>query len=126
MKYELIITIVNNGYSSEVMDHAIKGGATGGTVVMSRGSAGTHTANKILGISITPEKETVLILTTAENKTSIMKSIIEGVGLNTLGKGICFSLPVDDVLGISLGFNNLPETEDIEQAVLETEEQKDE
>ena len=41
----------------------------------------------------------------------IMKSIIEKAGLNSLGKGICFAMPIDDIMGVALGINN-PNAED--------------
>ena len=103
MKGELIVTIVNNGFSGDVMDYAKKAGASGGTIVKGRGTNSNET-EKLFGIDITPEKQVVLILAPKEKKDGIMKSIIEGVGLNTLGKGICFSLPVDNILGVSEGF----------------------
>jgi hypothetical protein len=38
-----------------------------------------------------------------------MKSIIETAGLNTLGRGICFSMPVEDVIGTN--FSTLDDKE---------------
>ncbi len=100
MKYELIVTIVNKDYSSELMDAARSVGATGGTILNARGT-GNHEVEKLFGLTIQQEKEVVLILAKAENKTEIMKSIISATGLNTEGRGICFSLPVEDVIGTS-------------------------
>lgn len=47
----------------------------------------------------------VFILAEEGKFKDIMKSVIDKAGLNTLGAGICFSLPVDDVLGVALGIN---------------------
>lgn len=100
--FDLIITIVNNGYFNDVMDIAKANGATGGTLVHARGLE-TKEASKFFGITIQPEKDIVLILTPHEKKLKIMESIAAGIGLSTPGQGICFSLPVSDALGLGLG-----------------------
>ena len=63
MKYKLIVTIVNSGYSTTVMDAAREAGATGGTVIHSSG-AGAHKAEKLFGIAVSPEKEEISERTT--------------------------------------------------------------
>lgn len=100
--FELIIAIINRGYSDTVMEASRAAGAKGGTVLQARG-AGSHEAEKFFGISIQPEKEIVLILTEAETKRAIMKAVCQSAGLNTPGRGLTFSLPVDDVLGMTMG-----------------------
>ena len=98
-KYEVIITVVNDGFADLVMDAAKSHGARGGTVMRARGS-GIHEAEKFFGIEIQPEKDFVLTLVKKEHKNEIMKAILNEAGLKTPGKGICFSIPVDDVEGI--------------------------
>ena len=92
--YHLILTIVNTGYFDQVMEAAKAAGATGGTVIHARG-LGSEEAVKYLGITIQPEKDVVLILTEQEKRHAIMENITREAGLNTKGKGICFSLPVN-------------------------------
>ena len=99
--YHLIVAIVNSGFMDQVMSAAKKAGANGGTVVHARG-LGSKEAVKYLGITIQPEKELVLILTTKDKKLAIMESIKHVVGLNTAGTGICFSLPVDSAIGMKI------------------------
>lgn len=105
MNYKLIVTIVNKGFSTAVMDAARSAGATGGTIINARG-AGAHEAEKLFGIAVQPEKEAVLIIVDGNSCADIMKSVIAKAGLNMLGAGICFSVPVDDVLGVALGIND--------------------
>lgn len=96
----LIVTVVNQGYAEKVMNEAKKSGATGGTTISGRGLENEKVV-KFLNIAIEPEKDVVLILTSSEKKTNIMNTIVENCGLKTSGAGICFSLPVDNVVGIS-------------------------
>ena len=102
----LIVTIVNEGYAEKVMNEAKKGGATGGTTLSGRGLENDK-AIKFLNISIEPEKDIVLILVPTEKKNNIMNEIVNNCGLKTPGAGICFSLPVDHVVGLNKEINNI-------------------
>ena len=97
---ELIITIANEGYAENIMNAAKSVGATGGTTIYGRGLE-TDKIIKFLGISIEPEKDIVLILAESDKKNDIMNKIVEKCGLNTLGAGICFSLPISHVIGLN-------------------------
>ena len=99
-EHSLVITIVNRGFSDQVVDAALRAGARGGTVLHGRG-AGLKEAEKFFGITIQPEKEVVLILVRREQKLAAMQEICKSAGLSTPGHGFSFSLPVDDVLGMA-------------------------
>ena len=122
--FELIVSIVNKGFTSVVMDAARSVGAKGGTIINAKGS-GSHEAEKMFGITVQPEKEMVFIIAPKEVRNDIMKAIIEKAGLNSLGKGICFAMPVDDIMGVALGINNPnPEDEEKKEEDTSSEEQK--
>ena len=97
--FELILCIVNTGFSEVAMDAARKFGARGGTTMHGRGTA-TKDAEKIFNITIQPEKEIIIILVSSEIKDAILKGLYDAVGTNTQAQGIAFALPVDDVIGI--------------------------
>jgi len=99
--HDLIVSIVNYGFSDELMNTAREAGARGGTVLNARGQAHAG-AVKFFGVSVQDEKELILILTERENKVAIMQAVSEKHGLNSNAKGIVFSLPVDNVIGLSL------------------------
>lgn len=100
-RFELIISVVEHGLSGDVMDAARKVGAGGGTVVRARGLGGEE-AQRFLHITIQPEKELVLILALAAQKQAIMKAICGEVFARTGERGIAFSLPASDVIGLHL------------------------
>lgn len=104
VKFELIITIINRGYSDYVVEATREAGASGGTIIYGRGT-GIHEKDTILGVSIQPEKELVLTLVKQSEKKKIMQAIVENANLTKEGKGMCFSLPVLDVAGINHLFN---------------------
>ena len=99
-KYENIVCIVNAGFSDEVMNAARNEGAFGGTVISARGTASKE-AEKMFDIVVHSEKEIVLILVPIEIKEKVLHAIYQKVGLNSPGQGIAFSMPVEDVIGVS-------------------------
>ena len=99
-KYEVIICIVNSGFSEAVMDAARELGARGGTVIRGRGTANQE-AEKLYGIAIQPEKEIVMILVESAIKNDILHALYKAVGLKTPGQGIAFAMPVEAVVGLS-------------------------
>ena len=99
-QHEVIMCIVNSGFSEAVMDAAREFGARGGTVIRARGTA-SQEAEKLFNIAIQPEKEIVMILIESKLKNDILHAIYQKVGLNTPGQGIAFTLPVESVVGLS-------------------------
>ena len=105
--HEVIFCIVNTGFADEVMDAAREFGARGGTVIRARGTANQE-AEKIFNIAIQPEKEIVMILVDSKIKNDILHALYKAVGLKTPGQGIAFSVPVEDVVGLSSGSTEAP------------------
>ena len=94
-KKELIVCIINNGFSDLVMGAAKRSGAKGGTTFHARGT-GNADIEKFFGITISPEKEVVLIVVDVAIKDNVVSAIYKDAGLDTKGQGIVFTLPVDD------------------------------
>lgn len=99
--YELIVTIANEGRMDMVMNAARSAGATGGTVIHGKGEGGKN-EEKFYNVSIASEKEVIFIVAKKEQKTSIMRSILEKAGPNTEAQAIVFSLPTSEVAGFGL------------------------
>ena len=98
-EYEMIVCIVNIGFSDAVMSAAREYGARGGTVLHARGTANPE-AESFFKITIQPEKEVVMILVPAAIKDDILHAIYQDVGLKSPGQGIAFTLPVDAAVGL--------------------------
>lgn len=118
MDNELIICIVNTGFTDVVMDAAREKGARGGTVIHGRGTASKE-AEEFFHISIQPDKEMVMILVPSSIKDDVLHAVYQSAGLKTAGQGIAFALPVTNVVGISSAPN-------AEQAAIAEDEKKDE
>lgn len=97
--HELIIVIVNEGYSDVVMNAARESGARGGTITHARGT-GTKEMEKKYGIVITPQKEMIYILVNSDIKDKVMEAINHDAGLDKKGQAVIISLPVSNVSGL--------------------------
>lgn len=100
IEYSMIMAIVNQGFSENVMDAAKPMGATGGTVLHTR-RVGSEAVMKFWNISVHGEREIVMILVSREDKLPVMKAIGEKCGMNSEAQGVVLSLPVDNVVGLN-------------------------
>ena len=96
-KHEVIICIVNSGFSDDVMDAAREAGAAGGTTIKAKGTGAG--AQKFFGLSLAEEKEIVMIVSSNDKKKDIMKSIMHNAGIESKAHALVFSLPVTDTAG---------------------------
>lgn len=97
--YQLIITIVNRGDASDVIDAAEAAGSKGGTIINARGS-GIHETQRLFNMDIEPEKEMVIILSKEDVTDSIVTSIREAIKIDEPGNGIIFIQDVNQTYGI--------------------------
>ena len=98
--YEMILCIVNTGFSETVMDAAKEVGARGGTIIHARGTANKE-AEQFFHITIQPDKEIVMILVPSEIKDDVLHAVYRQAGLKTEGQGIAFSIAVDEAVGLA-------------------------
>ena len=98
-KHELIIAILNEGYSDLVMDAARSAGAGGGPVLHAKGT-GSSRAKKFFGVSLADEKDMVYIVAHSDEKAAIMSAISKSAGPGSKAGAICFSLPISSVVGL--------------------------
>lgn len=92
-QYEMVVCIVNAGFSQNVMEAARAAGAQGGTILRARGTANPE-AEEFFNITIRPDKEMLIILVPAEIKDDVIKTVYKAAGLGSEAQGIAFSLPV--------------------------------
>ncbi len=98
--YSLVVAIVNQGYSEEVVEIAEELGASGGTIFFGRGTS-SRSKVSILGVPVEPQKELVYIVVRREFASKILQKITEACNLNDPKGGLAFSLPLDEVSGLN-------------------------
>lgn len=99
--YELLVMIINQGYTDLVMDAARSAGAAGGTVIHAKGT-GMERAEQFLGVSLASEKEIIMVVARKDRKNDIMKAVMRDAGMDSKAKAIVFSLPVTSTAGLRL------------------------
>ena len=92
-KYEMVVCIVNAGFSQNVVEAARAAGARGGTVIRARGTANPE-AEEFFNIHIQPEKEMVMMLVPKAIKDEVIRTVYKEAGLGAEAQGIAFSMPV--------------------------------
>ncbi|MDU7338508.1 MULTISPECIES: P-II family nitrogen regulator [Clostridium] len=103
--HSMILVIANQGFSAEIMEAAKAAGATGGTVIHATGS-GLENLETFFGMTLKPEKELILILTQQSLKNGIMQAVMKVHGSGTDADAFVFSLPVDQVVGLTSAKEN--------------------
>lgn len=96
--FDLVVAIIGRGFADYVVSSARDAGATGATILYGRGTADSD--KYVLGISLQPEREVVLILVKKDERRKIMQAISDKTTLMEEGRGFCFSIPVSEVYGI--------------------------
>lgn len=97
--FEMIICIVNAGFSGDVMDVARKEGSKGGTIMHARGTANIK-AEKMFSINVNPEKDMIFMVVPKSISEKIITAIYNEVGLTTEAQAIAFTVPVTNQVGI--------------------------
>lgn len=102
IKYSLVLSVINQGYSDTLMEAAHSVGIPGGTIIHAR-RANIEEAVKFFGVSLQAEKEIVLIVVKHAEKKALMQAISKACGINTPAHGVVISLPVENCMGLSDG-----------------------
>lgn len=92
----LIMLIVNQGHTDDVMNTARAAGARGGTILRAR-HMGDRDMARFYGISVQEEKEILLIVADSETRNTVMETVNKKHGLKTPAGAVILSLPLDHV-----------------------------
>ena len=101
IEFEVIYAIVNAGFADQAMVAAREAGARGGTIVHARGSSNIG-VDKKYGLTMTPEKEILMIITNVKQRDAIVNAIYTASIKENNHKGIVFSLPIEAIAGLRL------------------------
>ncbi|MFH1368042.1 MAG: P-II family nitrogen regulator [Elusimicrobiota bacterium] len=98
MGYSLITCIIEKGKASDIVDQALKNGASGATYFDAKGR-GVREKIGIRGMFIKEEKEIIMIVVSPEQKQEIFDTVVRMGGLTETGKGFAFVQPVELAVG---------------------------
>lgn len=98
-KIKALFIIVNAGYTDAIMDIVRAEGASGATILNARGEGAKH--ESFLGITVDSEKEIIMTIVDKETAKRITTAMKEKAGWKSTLRGVCFTMPVDRVVGIN-------------------------
>ena len=98
-QHSLIMIVVNQGYTDQVMQIARRSGATGGTVIRAR-LADADKESQFHGITLQEEKEIVAILAPDSIRDQLMEDVNRECGFRSEAQGVLCSVPVDKAFKI--------------------------
>jgi len=99
MRFKLIIATVKTDVTDSIVDAAKEAGATGATIIPSRGT-GIHEAKTFFGLTLEAQTDSVLFLLEEHLVDQVMNAIYEAGHFEKPGTGIAFVLPVEQAVGL--------------------------
>ena len=101
MKFKLIVAVVIDEVTDQVIDVAREAGATGGTVITSARGEGLKPVKTFLGLTVEGLRDVVLLLVEQHLSRHIVERISESCGFDKEpGRGIAFQLDIEDAVGL--------------------------
>lgn len=97
---KVLFIVVNAGHTEKVLDIVRETGAGGATIINARGSGAHH--EMFMGISLEPEKEIIFTVVNSEKAAGISAALKNLEGWKSEAQGICFVMPVEKMVGITL------------------------
>jgi len=99
--FDLVVSIVDNRLTTDLLDRIEKVGVTGNTILPGRGRSSSKEI-RLFGITIEPQRDCIITLTTRDKTKEIFDTIMEFGNLNKPGQGLVFVLEVKEVGGIRI------------------------
>lgn len=116
MHFKLIIALVDDSKTTDVMDAARDAGATGTTVMSNASGEGVEKSKTFFGLTLETQRDVLFMLVEEHLSRHILERIREAGEFETKkGAGIAFQIDVEDVVGITHQIEEL--TEKVEEAL---------
>ncbi len=91
---ELVVVVVNDGFSSSVINYAKEICDVDATLI--KGRSATVNKDGETKQSVYGEKEIVLFAVNKEDRSNLIENICAHIGLGTNAQAMAFSLPIED------------------------------
>ena len=102
MHFKLIIALVEDKKTNDVLDAAREEGATGATVVSQARGEGVKKSTTFFGLTLETQRDMVLFLVEEHLSRKIMEKIGDVAEFDkSPGTGIAFQIDVEDAVGVA-------------------------
>jgi nitrogen regulatory protein PII len=101
MNLKLIVALVADDRTDDVLEAARQAGATGATVVTNCRGEGLKPEKTFLGLELTSQRDVLLFLVAEPKAREILETIAHAGRMDTEpGAGIAFQLAIEDAVGL--------------------------
>jgi len=101
MRFKLLIALVSDTKTDDIMAAAREAGATGATVVGDARGEGLKPSKTFFGLSLEAQRDMVLFVVEEHLSRTILERIAEEAGFEeNPGSGVAFQLDVEDTVGL--------------------------
>ena len=102
MHFKLIIALVDDHLTDDIIEAARESGATGSTVINQARGEGLEKSSTFLGLSLDTQSDLILMLVEEHLSRHILETIEKaGDFSNKKNTGIAFQIDVEDAVGVS-------------------------
>ncbi len=102
MHFKLIIALVEDSKTNEVVEAARNAGATGSTVINQARGEGIKKSKTFFGLNLETQRDMILLLVEEHMSRTILETIAEvGEFDEKPGTGIAFQVDVEDAVGVT-------------------------
>jgi nitrogen regulatory protein PII len=111
MHFKLIVVMVEDRHTNEILAAAREEGATGATVLNQARGEGLSPTKTFLGLSVGNQVDVILMLVEEHLSRHVLEKIAQvGQFDQTPGTGIAFQVDVEDAIGVRHQISALAET----------------
>lgn len=101
MNLSLLVALVENTRTEDIIHAARDAGATGATIINGARGEGLERETTFLGLSVTTQRDMVLFLVAKPRARAILEKIAEaGEFDETPGTGVAFEIAIQDAIGL--------------------------
>jgi len=101
MHFKLIIALVDEGQTKDIMQAARDAGATGATVVGAARGEGLAPKKTFFGLNLEAQRDMLMFIVEEHLSRPVLESIAaKGDFENNPGSGLAFQLDVEDTIGL--------------------------
>jgi len=108
MRFKLIIALVDDNKSEQIMQAAREAGATGATVVGDARGEGLTPKKTFFGLTLEAQRDMLMFVVEEHLSRKILERISETAGFEeNPGSGVAFQIDVEDAVGLGSQINCL-------------------
>ncbi|PJA31820.1 MAG: transcriptional regulator [Zetaproteobacteria bacterium CG_4_9_14_3_um_filter_53_7] len=101
MRFKLLIALVEDNKTEQIMAAAREAGATGATIVGDARGEGLNPKKTFFGLTLESQRDMVMFVVEEHLSRKILERIAEEAGFEkNPGSGVAFQLDVEDAIGL--------------------------